>query len=102
MPFGGSISTQTVNSFFFSFFQNLLSGSRCKTGAGLSTATAEPAREFAFAAKFTTLWGWIDFTASAMARICAGVVPQQAPRIRTPRAAASRAKSAKYSGEDFG
>ena len=39
-PFGGSISTHTANSFLFSFFQKLLSGSRCEIGIGVGLATA--------------------------------------------------------------
>ena len=41
-------------------------------------------------------------TASASARMCSGEVPQQPPMMRAPMAAASRANSAKYSGEDRG
>src|SRR5271155_1710191 len=94
-PLGGSISTQTVNSLACKFFQNLLSGLRSRTGAVFAvTSTAFPDTP-CFA-------GRKDLTASAMARICAGVVPQQPPRTLTPRAAASRANSAKYSGEDLG
>src|SRR5271154_990487 len=95
IPFGGSISTQTENSLACSFFQNLLSGARSRIGAGFgatSTACVDAA----------CLAGRSDLTASAMARMCAGVVPQQPPRILTPSAAASLANSAKYSGEDFG
>src|SRR6267378_2341319 len=79
-PLGGSISTQTVNSFFWSFFQNLLSGSRWAAGAGLKTVSTECAAGWDFA-------GRSDFTASAMARICAGVVPQHPQkRLRAERA----------------
>src|SRR6267143_552473 len=63
-PLGGSISTQTVNSFFWSFFQNLLSGSRWSAGAGHKTVSTVCAAGWDFA-------GRSDFTASAMARICA-------------------------------
>ena len=94
-PFGGSISTHTVNSLAWSFFQNLLSGSRSITGAAFAATAAE-------GAPAACITGCNDLTASAMARMCAGVVPQQPPRMRTPSAAASRAKSAKYSGDDFG
>src|SRR5205814_4921120 len=77
------------------FFQSLLSGARSIGAACLtavSTVTVDP----------WLLEGRNDFTASAIARTCAGVVPQQPPRIRTPAPAASRANNAKYSGEDFG
>src|SRR5579871_4666192 len=99
MPFGGSISTQTTNSFFCSFFQKLLSGSR-----GWTCAAAEaPLLTIAGACEPDEVAaGERDLTASAMARMWAGVVPQQPPRMRTPRAAASRANCAKYSGEDLG
>src|SRR5271169_503108 len=95
-PLGGSISTQTANSFACNFFQNLLSGALSKTGAAFA---AETSATFAETPCFA---GRSDFTASAMARMCAGVVPQHPPRILTPRAAASLANNAKYSGEDFG
>src|SRR5277367_3663463 len=94
-PFGGSISTHTVNSLACNFFQNLLSGARSSNGAGLDITSTEGAAVPCFA-------GRRDFTASAMARMCAGVVPQQPPRILTPSAAASLANKAKYSGDDFG
>src|SRR5271168_1946203 len=94
-PFGGSISTQTVNSLACNLFQNLLSGARSEIGAGFGATSTVLADAECFA-------GRRDFTASAMALMCAGVVPQQPPRILTPSAAASLANSAKYSGEDLG
>src|ERR1700690_276460 len=95
IPLGGSISTHTVNSFFCNFFQNLLSGSRCcteTTGCVIRTTFVE-AEAFV---------GFSDLTASAIARMWAGVGPQHPPRMRTPISAASRANWAKYSGEDLG
>src|ERR1700740_888207 len=95
-PFGGSISTQTANSFACNFFQNLLSGARSKTGAAFAAETS------AILAETPCFVGRSNFTASAIAGRCAGVVPQHPPRMLTPSAAASLANSAKYSGEDFG
>src|SRR5208282_3071355 len=94
-PLGGSISTHTVNSLACNFFQNLLSGARSRMGAAFDATSTACLEAACFA-------GRSDFTASAMARMCAGVVPQQPPKILTPNAAASLANNAKYSGEDFG
>jgi len=95
MPLGGSISTQTANSFFCSFFQKLAFQARAQHRRVLcSRLDLSCCCRFYRSQRISPL--------TAMARMCAGVVPQQPPRMRTPSAAASRAKRAKYSGEDFG
>ena len=95
-PRGGSSSMARMNWPLTSFFASVDFSWRSIAGLAfgwLATglfASPPPARASP---------GAIDFAASAICRICSGVVPQHPPTKRTPEAMKRRAYDAMYSGE---
>jgi len=93
---GGSISTQTTNSFFLSsaFFQNWLSGSRCNTGVQASGRTRREATAASVTGAATSDYNITIHASENQARIGAGASGRRSPaEIRAPIAAASRANT---------
>ena len=93
IPRGGSISTLTTNR---SRSARSSEGSSTEVGGVAGAGALDSTRTSAPGASFSA--GRRDAIRSRIAWVCAGVVPQQPPMIRTPSSTARAAKSAKYSG----
>ena len=92
VPFGGSSCIETTNS----PPARRAASARGLAGPALRPRPAAPARSTR--ARCARCSGREAPSASATARMCSGVEPQQPPTSRAPRFTASRANQAKYSG----
>ncbi len=96
MPLGGTISTIVTNS---PRAIRAPRAERSASGAGSMTDAASCERVFFPAEVVPSTCACTARSAPRIARMCAGVVPQQPPMMVAPARAAFRAKLAMYSGE---